>query len=162
MKNLYLLLFLQCCFVSNIYAQYPFGEINGTVTDAESGETIPFVNLTIEGNGTIVETITDFSGSYSVKGLPTGLYSLNLSYVGCASKSIHNVLVKGGDNTSLDISLGCFCCVLGGYEVIEYREPQLRKTPNTNKTFTRKEIHAMPFRNTNDIAGMGTNSFDIR
>jgi len=70
MKNLYIFLFLQCCFCSNnILAQHAFGEIQGIVTDAQTSEALPFAEVIIEENGEIIEVQTDFDGYFAVNGL---------------------------------------------------------------------------------------------
>lgn len=165
MKNphiYFLFIFLQCSFVSNSYAQSPFGEINGIVIETDTQEEVYFAKITIEGNGQTVETMTDFSGYFAVNGLPPGLYSATLSYVGAIIISLQNVLVKSDEHTYLNLPYTFPHCYIDLFDTKEYQEPLLKKDHNTNKTFTRKEIQSIPFRNMKDISGMAANSFDIR
>ena len=55
---------------ASVYAQ---GTLNGTITDASTGEPIPFANVTIEENGNVVTVgMTDFDGNYSINPIPAG------------------------------------------------------------------------------------------
>lgn len=105
MKNLYLFvfIFLQCYFVSNTYAQT--GEIQGTVTDAETGETLPFVNVSIEVNGIPIGTTSDFDGIYSLTSTPSGFHTVTFSYVGFELTQVENVEVKDNKTTFLNLEL---------------------------------------------------------
>ncbi len=64
--------------------------IKGKVTDANSGDPIPFVNVVFKG--TSIGTVTDFDGNYLVK-TSTPTDSLFASYIGYRSK--HKSVVKG-------------------------------------------------------------------
>jgi uncharacterized protein YfaS (alpha-2-macroglobulin family) len=65
---------------AGLYAQ---GTLNGSITDAATGEPIPFANVTIEENNNIVTGgTTDFDGHYSIKPIPVGKYTVSASYVG--------------------------------------------------------------------------------
>ncbi|MFV0484392.1 MAG: carboxypeptidase-like regulatory domain-containing protein, partial [Bacteroidales bacterium] len=54
--------------------------VSGTVTDKERGE--PIVGATVVVDGTIVGSITDVDGKYSITNLPEGAKALKVSYVG--------------------------------------------------------------------------------
>ncbi len=74
-KNLLLLFYF--FFSSSIFAQSS-GEINGTIKDALTGETVIGASIVAaEGKG----TVTDINGKYSLK-LDSGQYIVTISYVG--------------------------------------------------------------------------------
>ncbi len=60
-------------------------QVSGTVTDAETGDPIPGVNVIVEGSeeatGVIIGTQTDFEGRYSLE-VPSDLNVLIFSFVG--------------------------------------------------------------------------------
>ncbi|MCB0635624.1 MAG: carboxypeptidase-like regulatory domain-containing protein, partial [Lewinella sp.] len=56
--------------------------ISGTVTDAETGETLIGANILVVGTST--GTITDFDGTYSLM-VPEGATQLQFSYTGYSS-----------------------------------------------------------------------------
>ncbi|MEO1076800.1 MAG: carboxypeptidase-like regulatory domain-containing protein, partial [Bacteroidota bacterium] len=57
-----------------------FGAVAGTVTDAESGFTLPGANVVIEG--TTLGAATDNDGTYRLARLAPGTYTLIASYLG--------------------------------------------------------------------------------
>jgi uncharacterized protein (TIGR02231 family) len=70
------------------------GEIRGTVRDAQSGEPLPFVNVSVAINGSMAGAQTDFEGYYSIKPIPAGEYSVKASYVGYNNQQMDKVLVS--------------------------------------------------------------------
>ncbi|NNM15046.1 MAG: hypothetical protein HKO56_00210, partial [Bacteroidia bacterium] len=60
-------------FGSAVFAQS--GTIKGKITDATSGEPVPFANVVAEKNGTQAGGAqTDFDGNYTIKPLTPGEY----------------------------------------------------------------------------------------
>ncbi len=51
--------------------------IKGTVTDAATGESIPFIKVLLQRDGeTIKNVVTDFDGVYTMKYVDSGLYDI--------------------------------------------------------------------------------------
>ncbi len=94
----YLLFGLSLFLVSSLWAQE--GSVTGTVTDAETGETVPGANVVEKG--TTNGTITDFDGNYklSVSGDATLVYS----FVGYAPQEVE-VGARGIIDVSLDLDI---------------------------------------------------------
>jgi len=80
MTKHYILIVLSFIFYTCAYAQS--GEIQGKVSDADTGEGLPFANVTIKVAGTTVGGQTDFDGYYSIKPVPGGSYDVETNYVG--------------------------------------------------------------------------------
>ncbi|WP_417195027.1 TonB-dependent receptor [Bizionia sp.] len=96
MKTILYLLFLSM-------ASIAMGQnnITGIVTDAETGEGLPFVNIyfpQLEKG-----TTTDFDGIFNIENLPSGSYSLVYSFVGYGTKSM-NLVIPTTDTISLTLS----------------------------------------------------------
>lgn len=74
-------------FSSAAYGQ----EVHGVVTDAETGEPLPIVNVLVVGSaeetGSLIGTQTDVNGNYAIE-VPEGLNILSFSYVGYQQKEI--------------------------------------------------------------------------
>jgi iron complex outermembrane receptor protein len=73
----FLLLFAGILISGFVLAQ---GTITGRILDNDSGEPLPGVNALIEG--TIVGSISDLDGDFTINNVPTGRQTLVLSYVG--------------------------------------------------------------------------------
>ncbi|MDX5423381.1 MAG: DUF5686 and carboxypeptidase regulatory-like domain-containing protein [Hymenobacteraceae bacterium] len=75
--------------------------ISGKVTDAETGEALPFVSVYVKN--TSIGTSTDLNGAYTLR-LPTPQDSLTVSYVGYLTQSLP--IQKGAAVQTLDFQLG--------------------------------------------------------
>ncbi|MFT3738146.1 MAG: TonB-dependent receptor [Breznakibacter sp.] len=101
-KGLFLLLCLMCMSVLPLWAQNI--QVTGAVTEGDTGEPIPGVNVTIEG--TTQGVITDFDGKYTINTPPNG--TLLFSFIGflpqkVAVNSQKSINVKlQPDNRQLD------------------------------------------------------------
>ncbi len=163
------LLFYIFCFVIQIYLSlnifgHPptaYGEIQGKVTDADTGEALPFANVSIEIAGKTMGTTTDFDGIYSLSPIPSGRYEVTFAFVGCDTKKITEVEVNIDKTTFLNASLTSNSELLDAVEVVEYKIPLLdhsstkrkkRQRRRKNKV-TSQQIESMPTRNVKSIAG---------
>ena len=79
------------------------GTISGTVTDAESGEPLPGVNVMIVG--TTQGAATGAQGQYTISGVEVGTYDLEASFVGYETTTKSGVEVSEGETTTVNFSL---------------------------------------------------------
>jgi outer membrane receptor protein involved in Fe transport len=77
--------------------------ITGTVTDGYFSDPLPGAIVRIPELNKGVEA--DLDGRYEITGVKAGTYTLEVSYVGYATKQISGVIVQSGDVTRLDITL---------------------------------------------------------
>ncbi len=79
----------------------PFTVVKGVVTDAQTGEPIPFVNILAEGSKNTLGTTTDFSGQFILQNAEpfTGIRVTFLGY-----KAVHKT-IQPGKTQSLNIKL---------------------------------------------------------
>jgi len=82
------------------YAQT--GSIEGRVTDAESGEPLPGVNVILRGTNIGAATRSD--GTFALEDVTTGTYTLRASLVGYRTAQ-RTVTVEQGQITRIDIEL---------------------------------------------------------
>ncbi|HRI27015.1 MAG TPA: carboxypeptidase-like regulatory domain-containing protein [Chitinophagales bacterium] len=157
-KFLFLFAFLLIGSVAAIAQQS--GEIQGKVTDKDTGEPIPFANVSLVVNGTMQGAQTDFDGFYSVKPLPAGSYTVKISYVGYQSKQYDGVVVYADRITFLDVQISEESELLKTVEVVSYKVPLLEadKT-STGSTVTKEQIMKMPTRNVASIASQTAGVF---
>ncbi len=87
------------------FAQSPAsgGTISGTIREAESGEIMR--GATVQVLNTKKGAISDVKGTYSIKGIPAGTYSLRFNYVSFKPKVVEGVVVTDGQTLSLNIVL---------------------------------------------------------
>lgn len=136
------------------------GEIQGKITDAKTGEAIPFVNVSLTVNGALVGGQTDFDGYYSIKPLPPGTYDVKASYVGYTDKVINGVRVTIDEIVPLDIAISDASVQLGVVEIVEYKVPIFKKDQtSTGNTVTQEEIQSLATRNVNSIAAQTAGVF---
>ena len=97
------LLFLMCLFSVLIYGQSGLhaqkGKIRGVVVNDATGETMPGVNVIIDG--TTTGSVTDLDGKFNLSVEP-GTYSVKMSFVSYETMIINNVVVKENDVTSFN------------------------------------------------------------
>ena len=79
------------------------GKISGTITDAQSGETLPGVNVVIEGS--LQGAVTNASGFYFINNVRPGTYTLQASFIGYVTVHASGVRVSTGLTTEQDFTL---------------------------------------------------------
>lgn len=142
-------LFVSVC----MYAQSS-GTLQGTVVDPGTGEAIPFANVTIESDGSIITGgMTDFDGKYVIKPIPAGKYNVKASCVGYNASQINGVLIKAGKITFQDFKITPATQILQEVEIKEYVVPLIDKdNTQTGGTVTAEDIAKMPGRSAASVA----------
>jgi TonB-dependent receptor len=88
---------------SNAAPQAAVGTISGKVSDAEGGDILR--GATVQVLDTKKGAYTDVKGTYSIKGLAAGKYTLKFNFIGYTSKTVQDVEVKAGETAQLNIVL---------------------------------------------------------
>jgi len=101
------------------------GKIAGRVTDAKTGEGIPFANVIIEG--TTLGAATNLEGYYTIINVPPGVYTLRASVVGYETKIVTNVRVNIDLTTRIDFELREKTVELGQEVVVTATRPLIQK-----------------------------------
>jgi len=79
------------------------GELSGKVLDKEYNDVFPFTNVLVKNSTT--GTTTDFEGKFNLN-LNEGVYTIVFSFIGYKTNEISEVVIKSGEITTLDVSLG--------------------------------------------------------
>src|SRR4030042_3512567 len=108
------------------------GKIQGRVTDAATGEPIPYVNVIV--TGTQVGTSTDENGDFFILNIVPGTYALEISCVGFQTQKITNIEEKIHQTARLTIELKQSLIEIEPITVI-YEKPVLSKDM-TGPTYT--------------------------
>ncbi|MCT4583167.1 MAG: carboxypeptidase regulatory-like domain-containing protein [Flavobacteriales bacterium] len=135
------------------FAQSGTGTLKGTVLD-ESGEPLPFVNVTLKQNGNLkTGATTDFDGNFKISSLEPGKYDLEVSFVGYQTQKTEGIIIKGDKLLPLpDITLR-EGDLLDEVEVITYKVPLIDKDGGASGgTVSRDELARMPGRSAGAIA----------
>lgn len=80
------------------------GSIEGTVTD-NSGTAIEGAHIWVEQDSVVTSTYTESNGSYSIIGLPEGIYNVHAEMEGYSSVTVSDVNVESGSDTEINFSL---------------------------------------------------------
>src|SRR5260221_9341674 len=152
-------------FVSQTYAQDPFGSIEGTVKDPQGSvvqnATVAVKNIATNATKTVV---TNAGGNYRVLQLQPGIYEIKVSASGFKQSLIDRVQVQVGQIASADIALQ----VGGATETVTVTptaEAQIERSDNAvSGVVNTRQIENLPLngRNFLDLAQLqpGTEKVD--
>lgn len=153
MKNLFtklLIIFQILLFVSIIYPQAGVGKLSGKVVDTNTKEPLIGANIVVLQNQT--GAATDIDGNYFILNLIPGSYTIKVSYVGYAPKTIENVRIVAGITYELNVDLTTDF-TLPDIVVVD-RKLFESKSTNTVKVFDSDQISRLPVRGITNIASL--------
>ena len=128
------------------------GSLKGVITDAMTGEPVPFANIVAEkGGNQIGGTTTDFDGNYTIKPLVPGNYTVKATFVGYGAVEITGVIVSSNKITKQDVQLQEGIAI-GEVKIIAYKKPLLDQDNLSGETKTAEEIVALPTRSISSVA----------
>ena len=91
------LIFQGICYSQNL------GSVSGRVIDNETGYALEGATIIIDE--TSYSTITNQSGFFQIKDIPTSSYNITASFIGFKSLTKYNVIVKSAGNQSIEYLL---------------------------------------------------------
>lgn len=81
-----------------------YARISGIVTDAASGEFLPYVNILVSGSK-VIGTESKLDGSFSLDNVPLGHIRLEASFLGYEKFLVDSLEIGKGQHFSIDIEL---------------------------------------------------------
>ncbi len=116
--------------ITNTYAQE--GSISGFVTDNETKERIPYVNISvtdINEPSSIRGTTSDSDGNFHIGDLPSGKYNIILSFIGYQSDTIKNIEINNQNQQVIigETELDVVTFMLDEVEVKDLAERRIAK-----------------------------------
>jgi len=129
------------------------GKIMGVVTDKETGEPLPGVNIVLQG--TNLGGTSDVDGYYVILNVPVGGYSMEASYIGYTSMIIENMRVSAGVTTEQNITLQPTTLELGEAVVVTADRPLVEKhvTQSVSKV-TSEDLETIPVRGLQNLLSL--------
>ena len=119
------------------------GKIAGRITDGETGEGLPGVNIVIEG--TTLGASTDLDGAFIVLNVPPGLHTLTISFIGYQTVKVKEVRVNVDFTTRIEQKISPSTVELGEVEVFGEKNPLVRQDlVNTQVAVTSETIESLP------------------
>lgn len=137
----------------------------GTIIDAETGEALPFVNILILKDGSmIMGASSDFDGKYMVKPIPSGVYDVRFNYMGYHPVDYKYVRMTPDRITFLDTELHSSIQLseVVVAEEVEYSVPLIHRDGGSSGGVVRQDISRMPSRSKAQAKNVrGTESQDF-
>ncbi len=125
-----ILTFLITIFSLNATAQNATGTITGVVRDGTTGETMPGVNVVIEG--TLRGASTDSEGVFTISSVAPGKYNLSLTFISYRPLTVENVEVRAGTVTEITASMADQSVELDDIVVVATKRNDSEVTVMTN------------------------------
>ena len=149
-RKLYLAIALTFVGIASVFAQ---SALKTTVTDAVSGETIPFAVVIIESKGVqVASSECDIDGISLIKPLSPGSFDVKIQFTGYKPQKINNVTIFEGKTQYLTVKLEPSVVVFKEFVVVEFKEPIIDPDTKSGGNVTREEFQRMATKNVNSVA----------
>lgn len=125
------------------------GKVTGTLIDSETKE--PLIGATVGIKGTTKGAITDIDGNYLMLNVAPGTYILEARYIGYATVSVEEVIVRTGLTTEIDFELKPESFEGEELVVVAEREVILKDVTSSESRVSSDEIEKLPVQELNDI-----------
>lgn len=152
LKRIFFLFFITSSLAVSAFSQ-DRGAISGTVTDGETGETMPGVNVIIRG--TSFGASTDIDGRYTIQNIRPGDYTIEVSFIGYERTVFTGIEVVEGETTELNAEISPVTYEAGDEVIVVGEAPIFDVEKSTSSSvMNRQQIEAAPVRNVEDVVGM--------
>jgi hypothetical protein len=139
---LYFFLTLLLILPAILFAQQ--AALSGKVTDKSDGSEL--IGVTIMITGTRFGTVTDEFGRYTIN-LPSGTYTINVSYIGYESTMYTGIVLKEGEHKTMNISMNATMVTIDQEIVIVGDKPLIDvEESKSSSQISRELIAAAPTR----------------
>ncbi len=79
--------------------------LRGTILDKQSESPLVGAAVQIKETSPMLGAVTDENGNFTIKNVPTGRYTLQVSFIGYNTATLPNIVVNAGKETVLSLSL---------------------------------------------------------
>lgn len=127
------------------------GKIAGKITDAQTKQPIPGVNVLLEG--TSMGSITDVNGYYTILNIPPGNYTVRASMIGFTTVRYERVRVSIDLTTQLNFNLSSEVLDITEAITVVAQRPMIQKDEVATKHYiSNEEIELQPVDSFQEIA----------
>ncbi|HTY37222.1 MAG TPA: TonB-dependent receptor [Bacteroidota bacterium] len=126
-----------------------YGKIAGRVTDAENGQPLPGVDVTIDG--TLMGASSNVDGYYTILNIPPGTYVVKFSIIGYAKTTVTNVRVEIDLTTTLNQQLKATTLVTGEVVIIAQRPVVTKDVSASQFNIQTENVETMPVQAVTDV-----------
>ena len=118
------------------------GKISGRITDSDTGEILPYVNIIVHELN--IGASSDETGRFIILNIPPGSYTVSASFIGYSTLKYEEVLCASDHTTTQNFLLSS--SVIAGEEVLVLaKRPIIQKDLTSSQKITSSaEIKAMP------------------
>ena len=124
------------------------GTVRGTVTDGQSGETIPGVNVALIGTGQ--GAATNPQGQFRITGVEPGTYTLRASFVGYQQRE-REINVEAGETTVANIQMSPADVELDEVVVTGYRTQRREDVSGSISNVSSDDLENIPAQNAESL-----------
>jgi len=128
------------------------GKIAGRITDKETGEPLPGVNIIIQG--TTLGSTTDLDGYYVILQVPPGNQTIIASMVGYAKVTVNEVRVFIDQTATVDIELQSETIEMKSVTVVAKRDLVKKDVSTSVTSILTDEIETLPVASIDEIASL--------
>lgn len=146
------LIFLTVFCLSGTILAAPTGKIAGVITDAETGEPLPGVNVIVVD--TDLGAATDQQGRYSILNVPPGEYTLRAMMIGYADYIVSNVQVEIDLTTTINMQMQTEALTGEAVQVVAQRPVVQKDVSQSRLNVSSEEITSMPVENIERVVGL--------
>lgn len=126
------------------------GSVSGRITDADTKENLPGVNIILKG--TYYGAATDINGRYLIPSVNPGNYTIEVSFIGYKTMQFTGVRVDAGKTVQIDVKLEESVLTLDQDVVVVGDKPLLDvEETQSKRTISREDIENSIVENITDV-----------
>lgn len=138
------------------------GKIAGTITDKQTGESMPGANIVVLG--TKLGAASDLNGHFTILYVPPGEQTVQVSLIGYAKVMVNDVRVNIDQTARMDISLEMVAIEGEVISVVAQRSAIKEDVATSVVSITNKEVELLPVSTVENVMNMqaGIQGLSIR
>ena len=151
MDKTFIKIVLLICLITSFSFAGVSGKIAGIAVDSKNGESLPGVNIVIEG--TFMGASTDENGFYAILNVPPGVYKVQALYVGYKTVEVSQVKISADLTTNIDFSMMETTLEISETINVVADRPMIKRDEvSTRHYVTSEEIELQPIDSFQEIA----------